>query len=178
MKTLSCQAPLSSTWTGRLWIFMRSRGRRLRSSWPRCELRTGSKPDRQRRRQSSCLPVRGEQRSTAKNWKIGAAIVSRPSICRLGVPSRQSPTYCDARDAGLRIAIAASAKKEELEKYLEIAHITELVDVTTSSDDAEESKSAHCSSGGGTEIPPGLRRSLTTGVPGQAGWAPASEPTR
>ena len=46
------------------------------------------------------------------------------------------------RDGGLRIAIASSAKKDELEKYLDIARITNLVDVTTSSDDAEESKPA------------------------------------
>jgi phosphoglycolate phosphatase-like HAD superfamily hydrolase len=47
-----------------------------------------------------------------------------------------------ARDAGLQVAIASSAKKDELEKYLGIAHITDLVDLTTSSDDAEESKPA------------------------------------
>jgi HAD superfamily hydrolase (TIGR01549 family) len=46
------------------------------------------------------------------------------------------------RDAGLRIAIASSAKKDELDKYLDIARITDLVDLTTSSDDAEESKPA------------------------------------
>jgi HAD superfamily hydrolase (TIGR01549 family) len=46
------------------------------------------------------------------------------------------------RDAGLRIAIASSAKKDELDKYLEIACITALVDVKTSSDDVEESKPA------------------------------------
>nr|WP_249811580.1 HAD hydrolase-like protein [Bradyrhizobium sp. 197] len=46
------------------------------------------------------------------------------------------------RDAGLRIAIASSAKKDELDKYLDIARITELVDVATSSDDVEESKPA------------------------------------
>lgn len=45
-----------------------------------------------------------------------------------------------SRDAGLRIAIASSAKKDELEKYLDIAGITRLVDATTSSDDVEESK--------------------------------------
>jgi phosphoglycolate phosphatase-like HAD superfamily hydrolase len=45
-----------------------------------------------------------------------------------------------SRDAGLRIAIASSAKKDELEKYLDIAGITKLVDATTSSDDVEESK--------------------------------------
>ena len=43
---------------------------------------------------------------------------------------------------GLRIAIASSAKKDELEKYLDIARITDLVDLTTSSDDVEESKPA------------------------------------
>jgi phosphoglycolate phosphatase-like HAD superfamily hydrolase len=46
------------------------------------------------------------------------------------------------RDAGLRTAVASSAKKDELEKYLEIARITDLVEVTTSADDAEESKPA------------------------------------
>jgi len=45
-----------------------------------------------------------------------------------------------SRDAGLRIAIASSAKKDELERYLDIAGITSLVDATTSSDDVEESK--------------------------------------
>lgn len=45
-----------------------------------------------------------------------------------------------ARDAGLRIAIASSAKEDELEKYLDLAGITELVDAKTSSDDVEESK--------------------------------------
>jgi phosphoglycolate phosphatase-like HAD superfamily hydrolase len=46
------------------------------------------------------------------------------------------------RDAGVRIAIASSAKKDELDKYLDIARIAGLVDVKTSSDDAEESKPA------------------------------------
>jgi HAD superfamily hydrolase (TIGR01549 family) len=45
-----------------------------------------------------------------------------------------------ARDVGLQIAVASSAKKDEVDKYLEIAGIIDLVDVTTSSDDAEESK--------------------------------------
>jgi HAD superfamily hydrolase (TIGR01549 family) len=44
------------------------------------------------------------------------------------------------RDAGLLVAIASSAKKDELDKYLEIAGITELVDETTCSDDVAESK--------------------------------------
>ena len=46
------------------------------------------------------------------------------------------------RDAGLRVAIGSSAKKDELDKYLEIAGIADLVDAKTSSEDAEESKPA------------------------------------
>ncbi len=47
-----------------------------------------------------------------------------------------------AREAGLSIAIGSSAKRDELETYLDIARIAELVDVKTSSEDAEESKPA------------------------------------
>ena len=46
------------------------------------------------------------------------------------------------RDAGVRVAIGSSAKKDELGKYLDIAGIADLVDVTASSEDAEESKPA------------------------------------
>ena len=46
------------------------------------------------------------------------------------------------RDAGLRIAVASSAKKGEVDKYLDIARITDLVDLKTSSDDVDESKPA------------------------------------
>ena len=46
------------------------------------------------------------------------------------------------KDAGVRIAVASSAKKDELHKYLEIAGIGDLVDVTTCSDDVQESKPA------------------------------------
>ena len=45
-------------------------------------------------------------------------------------------------DAGLRTAVASSAKKDDLDKYLRIAGIADLVEITTSSDDAEESKRA------------------------------------
>jgi HAD superfamily hydrolase (TIGR01509 family) len=41
---------------------------------------------------------------------------------------------------GLRIALASSAKKEELERYKQIAGIDDLLDAETSSDDAEKSK--------------------------------------
>jgi len=46
------------------------------------------------------------------------------------------------RRASVQIAVASSAKKDELAKYLDIAGITGLVDVTTSSDDVEHSKPA------------------------------------
>ncbi len=44
--------------------------------------------------------------------------------------------------AGLKVAAASSAKKSELDVYLEIARITDLVDVATSSEDAGQSKPA------------------------------------
>ncbi|WOH61707.1 MULTISPECIES: HAD hydrolase-like protein [Bradyrhizobium] len=50
------------------------------------------------------------------------------------------------KDAGVRIAVASSAKKDELSKYLEIAGIGDLVDVTTSSDDVQEWKPVPTSS--------------------------------
>ena len=46
------------------------------------------------------------------------------------------------KDTSVRIAVASSAKQDELNKYLDIAGIGDLVDVTTSSDDVEESKPA------------------------------------
>ena len=44
------------------------------------------------------------------------------------------------RDAGLQIAIASSAKGEELGPFLEIADVKDLIEAATSSSDAEESK--------------------------------------
>jgi len=46
------------------------------------------------------------------------------------------------RDRGLKIAVASSAKRRELGTYLDLAAITDLVDATTSSEDAEQSKPA------------------------------------
>lgn len=46
------------------------------------------------------------------------------------------------RERGLKIAVASSAKKEELEVYLRIAEIDAMVDVKISSDDVSESKPA------------------------------------
>src|SRR5262249_33703024 len=41
---------------------------------------------------------------------------------------------------GKRVALGSSAKHEELENYKKIAHIDDLVEVQTASDDAEKSK--------------------------------------
>lgn len=46
------------------------------------------------------------------------------------------------RESGLKVAVASSAKQDELTVYLDIAGIKDLVDVTTSSEDAEQSKPA------------------------------------
>ena len=43
---------------------------------------------------SSCPLTNNE--ATAKNWKSGEAIVSKPNICRLYVPSRRSRTCSGA----------------------------------------------------------------------------------
>ena len=45
-----------------------------------------------------------------------------------------------AREAGLKVAVASSAKQEELDHYLEVAGIAKLVDATTCSDDVSGSK--------------------------------------
>lgn len=59
----------------------------------------------------------------------------------LVLPSSAVPELLKrTREAGLHVAAASSAKKSELEKYLEIARIHELVDVTISSEDVEHSK--------------------------------------
>ena len=55
---------------------------------------------------------------------------------------RRSGPVAQVRDEGMRVATAASAKKDELKTYLDIARITRMVDVATSSEDVTESKPA------------------------------------
>src|ERR1700760_184706 len=45
-----------------------------------------------------------------------------------------------SQDHGLKVGIASSAKKDELDEYLRIAGIADLVDATVSAEDVEESK--------------------------------------
>ena len=44
------------------------------------------------------------------------------------------------REAGLKVAVASSAKQKELDVYLEVAGITDLIDANTCSDDVSGSK--------------------------------------
>lgn len=44
------------------------------------------------------------------------------------------------KEGGMKLAVASSAKKDELDDLLKVAQATDLVETTTSSDDAEESK--------------------------------------
>ena len=46
------------------------------------------------------------------------------------------------RSAGLKVAVATSAKKDQLDQYLKIAGISSMVDEATASDNVEESKPA------------------------------------
>jgi HAD superfamily hydrolase (TIGR01509 family) len=43
-------------------------------------------------------------------------------------------------DAGLKVALASSAKRDEVEHYIRLLEIEELIDVATSADDVEKSK--------------------------------------
>lgn len=70
-----------------------------------------------------------------KRFKSEYLALVRPFSAVPNLPRR-------VRDAGVRIAIASSAKKDEIDEYLAIARVADLVDLTTSSDDVDESKPA------------------------------------
>ena len=50
------------------------------------------------------------------------------------------PLFERMRQAGLTIALASSGKKDEVEHYQDLLGIADLVDIATSSDDADRSK--------------------------------------
>jgi phosphoglycolate phosphatase-like HAD superfamily hydrolase len=57
-------------------------------------------------------------------------------ILSLGGPFSAVPELLRrVREAGLKVAVASSAKTSELNVYLEIARVRDLVDVATSSED-------------------------------------------
>jgi phosphoglycolate phosphatase-like HAD superfamily hydrolase len=94
---------------------------------PRCELRTGSKPDWRRWRQAhSHLLSADEQRERGKELEEWRGKRFKTEYLPLVRPfSAVSDLLRRVRDAGLRIAVASSAKKDEVDKYLDIARITE-----------------------------------------------------
>ena len=112
--------------------------------WPRRELRAGSKPDWQGG--DKLIPVflsAEEQRDHGKELQEWRGNRFKTEYLPLVRPFSAVPDLLRrVRDAGLRIAVASSAKKDEVDKYLDIAGITDLVEVKTSSDDVEESKPA------------------------------------
>ena len=78
---------------------------------------------------SSC--PRTSNGTTARNSTRGAPSGSRIWLSAAGVlRSSPCPICCGAPAMpGLRIAVASSAKRDELDNYFDIADITELVDV-------------------------------------------------
>lgn len=81
------------------------------------------------------LEARGEEleahRSRIMKERYASEIRGFPGVRAL---------FLRLREDGVRIALASSAKAEELQKYKTIAGIEDLVDAETSSDDAERSK--------------------------------------
>jgi hypothetical protein len=73
-------------------------------------------------------------------WRNGAASCSDLPLAQpfSAVPESARRVH----DAGLKVVVASSAKKSELDVYLDIAGIKDLVDVATSSKVAEQSKPA------------------------------------
>jgi HAD superfamily hydrolase (TIGR01509 family) len=85
----------------------------------------------------------GEQEHHGKEMEEWRAQLFRSKYLPLVRPFSAVPELLRRiRDAGLKVAVASSAKKAELEVYLEIACVQNLVEITTSSQDAEQSKPA------------------------------------
>ena len=111
---------------------------------PRCQLRAGSNPDRQGG--DKLIPVflsADEQRDHGEEMEEWRGKRFKTEYLPLVRPFSAVPDLLRrVRDAGLAIAVASSAKKDEVDKYLDIARIADLVDLKTSADDVEESKPA------------------------------------
>ena len=112
--------------------------------WPQRELRGGAKPDWQGG--DKLIPVflsSEEQRDHGKELQEWRGNRFKSKYLPLVRPFSAVPDLLRrVRDAGVRIAVASSAKKDEIDTYLDIAGITDLVEEKTSSDDAEEFKPA------------------------------------
>ncbi|MCP1909669.1 hypothetical protein J2R96_002149 [Bradyrhizobium elkanii] len=133
-------------------VFSNEHGRR-RSKVERNRWRTGSRPaagrmaSRTSRRISPLLIL--QRMNDAPSACSGqASLATRPAVRGKRFKSEDLPLVRPfsavpkllrrVRDAGVRIAVASSAKKNEVDEYLGIARVVDLVDLTTSSDDIEE----------------------------------------
>jgi HAD superfamily hydrolase (TIGR01509 family) len=67
-------------------------------------------------------------------------IFKREFLPRLQPFRGAGPLVAALKSRGVQAVVASSAKKDELERLLQIAHAESLIDDATSSDDAEESK--------------------------------------
>ena len=108
------------------------------------QLRTGERSDRQGRRQAdSAFLSEDEERDHGKEMEEWRGKRFKAEYLPLVRPFSAVPDLLRRiKDAGVSIAVASSAKKDELAEYLDIAGIGDLVDVTTSADDVQESKPA------------------------------------
>ena len=67
-------------------------------------------------------------------------IFSREYLPHLHAFPKTRELLTKIRDAGIALAVASSAKKEELEPFLRLANVLDLIEAATSSADAESSK--------------------------------------
>lgn len=79
-----------------------------------------------------------------RNWRNGAgSYLSKSNYLSMVRPFSAVPElFRRVRESGVMVAVASSAKQSDLEVYLDIAGVTDLVDATTSSEDAGKSKPA------------------------------------
>jgi HAD superfamily hydrolase (TIGR01549 family) len=72
--------------------------------------------------------------------KYRGELFKRDYLPRVRAFPRVRELFQKIKDDGLRLALASSAKEEELEAYKKIARIEDLVEEETSADDADKSK--------------------------------------
>jgi HAD superfamily hydrolase (TIGR01509 family) len=86
------------------------------------------------------LPADVVEREGKEIEKYRAELFKREFLPRVRAFPAVRELFERIKADGKRIALASSAKGDELEKYKKIANIADLVDAETSSDDAEQSK--------------------------------------
>ena len=143
-----CRKPLSSTWTGRCLDYVDLHA----MAWHEAMLRFGHDASSEQARSQigkggdKLVPVflsDDQQRDHGQELEEWRGKRFKSEYLPLVRPFSAVPDLLRrVRDVGLRIAIASSAKKDEVDEYLDIARIASLVDFATSSDDVEESKPA------------------------------------